>query len=214
MTSDWIPLYFQEASKRSNNWLPPPWAIVALVVLGFNEFMTLLRNPLYLVVIFVVFLLVKALWVQLDISGEFRNGAVSVKLSLVIYALNQFLLPGLLSLATKFLPTVINLLKKLAEEGQMPATTGHQMNNSSLGSTSFHSGVDNNGDMSSSDSSEVTSTENGTEYSSSSAHEKVPHTGAVASCENAPFYRVLGYPYLKMVDSGSFVFKRIVISKR
>ncbi|CAL5327878.1 unnamed protein product [Camellia sinensis] len=147
----------QEASKRSNNWLPPPWAIVALVVLGFNEFMTLLRNPLYLVVIFVVFLLVKALWVQLDISGEFRNGA----------------LPGLLSLATKFLPTVINLLKKLAEEGQMPATTGHQMNNSSLGSTSFHSGVDNNGDMSSSDSSEVTSTENGTEYSSSSAHEKV-----------------------------------------
>ncbi|CAL5375945.1 unnamed protein product [Camellia sinensis] len=147
----------QEASKRSNNWLPPPWAIVALVVLGFNEFMTLLRNPLYLVVIFVVFLLVKALWVQLDISGEFRNGA----------------LPGLLSLSTKFLPTVMNLLKKLAEEGQIPAATGHQMNHSSLGSTSFRSGVDNNGDMSSSASSEVTSTENGTEYSSSSAHEKV-----------------------------------------
>lgn len=34
---------FQEANKRSNNWLPPPWAMVALVVLGFNEFMTLLR---------------------------------------------------------------------------------------------------------------------------------------------------------------------------
>lgn len=36
------------------------------------------RNPLYLLVIFVAFLLLKALWVQLDISGEFRNGAVSV----------------------------------------------------------------------------------------------------------------------------------------
>lgn len=36
------------------------------------------RNPLYLGVIFVAFLLVKALWVQLDISGEFRNGAVSI----------------------------------------------------------------------------------------------------------------------------------------
>ncbi|KAJ6942288.1 protein ROOT HAIR DEFECTIVE 3-like isoform X2 [Populus alba x Populus x berolinensis] len=69
----------QEAHKRNNNWLPPPWAIVALLVLGFNEFMTLLRNPLYLGVIFVGFLLVKALWVQLDISGEFRNGAVSAK---------------------------------------------------------------------------------------------------------------------------------------
>ncbi|CAL0310813.1 unnamed protein product [Lupinus luteus] len=34
---------FQEANKRNNNWLPPPWAILALVILGFNEFMTLLR---------------------------------------------------------------------------------------------------------------------------------------------------------------------------
>lgn len=96
-------LNYQEANKRNNNWLPPPWAIVALVVLGFNEFMTLLRyftsaillrcpmlllldmclffggrNPFYLGVIFVGFLLVKALWVQLDVSGEFRHGAVSV----------------------------------------------------------------------------------------------------------------------------------------
>ncbi|WOL03009.1 protein ROOT HAIR DEFECTIVE 3 [Canna indica] len=67
----------QEAHKRNNSMLPPPWAIAAILVLGFNEFMTLLRNPLYLGVIFVVFLVGKALWVQLDISGEFRNGAVS-----------------------------------------------------------------------------------------------------------------------------------------
>ncbi|MBA0694604.1 hypothetical protein Goari_004884, partial [Gossypium aridum] len=33
----------QEAYKQSNNWLPPPWSIVAMVVLGFNEFMLLLR---------------------------------------------------------------------------------------------------------------------------------------------------------------------------
>lgn len=38
---------FQEANKRNNNWLPPPWAIVALVVLGFNEFMTLLRYTVF-----------------------------------------------------------------------------------------------------------------------------------------------------------------------
>ena len=37
------------------------------------------RNPLYLGIIFVAFLVGKALWVQLDISGEFRNGAVSGK---------------------------------------------------------------------------------------------------------------------------------------
>ncbi|KAL1339081.1 hypothetical protein AAHE18_U006900 [Arachis hypogaea] len=91
----------QEANKRNNNWLPPPWAILALIILGFNEFMTLLRNPLYLLVIFIGYLLIKALWVQLDITGEFRHGA----------------LPGLLSLSTKFVPTVMNLMKKLADEG-------------------------------------------------------------------------------------------------
>ncbi|GFZ04266.1 root hair defective 3 GTP-binding protein [Actinidia rufa] len=145
----------QEASKRNNNWLPPPWAIVALVVLGFNEFMTLLRNPLYLGVIFVAFLLVKALWVQLDISGEFRNGA----------------LPGLLALSTKFLPTVMNLLRKLAEEGQKPATTEPQRNHP-LAARGFQSGVTNNSGFSSTGSSDVTSSENSSEYSSPSIHEK------------------------------------------
>ncbi|KAJ9565100.1 hypothetical protein OSB04_001066 [Centaurea solstitialis] len=93
-----------EANKRSTNWLPPPWAIMALFILGFNEFMTLLRNPLYMILIFVTFLLLKALWVQLDIGAEFRHG----------------FLPGILSLSAKFLPTVLNLMRKLSEQGQTP----------------------------------------------------------------------------------------------
>lgn len=36
-------LLVQEASKRSTSWLPPPWAMVAMLFLGFNEFMMLLR---------------------------------------------------------------------------------------------------------------------------------------------------------------------------
>ncbi|KAJ7963173.1 Protein ROOT HAIR DEFECTIVE 3-like [Quillaja saponaria] len=139
----------QEANRRNNNWLPPPWAIVALAVLGFNEFMTLLRNPLYLGVIFVAFLLVKALWVQLDISGEFRHGA----------------LPGLLSLSTKFLPTVMNLIKKLAEEGTKSTTNNPQRNPASL---NFQQSGVSGSDMPSTASSEVTSLDNGSEFSSSS----------------------------------------------
>ncbi|MBA0712896.1 hypothetical protein Golax_011968, partial [Gossypium laxum] len=69
-----IPGRDREANKRSNNWLPPPWAIVALIILGFNEFLTLLRNPLYVGIIFIGYLMLKALWVQLDISGEFSHG--------------------------------------------------------------------------------------------------------------------------------------------
>ncbi|KAL6495927.1 Cell wall protein rhd3 [Orobanche gracilis] len=139
----------QEASRRNNNWLPPPWAIAALVILGFNEFMTLLRNPLYLAVIFVGFLLLKALWVQLNISGEFQNGA----------------LPGILSLSTKFLPTIMNLLRKLAEEGQRPPTANPQ-HNPPVPPNSLRSRTSDFGEKSTSTTSEVTSAEDGTEYSS------------------------------------------------
>lgn len=33
----------QEAFKHNNSWLPPSWAIVTIAILGFNEFMMLLR---------------------------------------------------------------------------------------------------------------------------------------------------------------------------
>ncbi|XP_057978446.1 protein ROOT HAIR DEFECTIVE 3 isoform X2 [Malania oleifera] len=145
----------QASHKRNNNWLPPPWAIVALVVLGFNEFMTLLRNPLYLAIIFVGFLVFKALWVQMDISGEFSHG----------------ILPGVLSLSTKFLPTVMNLLRKLAEEAQTPATSDNRRN-PPLTSKGFRSEAEASNDLQSSASSEITSSENGTEYSSPTEHHK------------------------------------------
>jgi len=104
----------QEASRRSSTFLPPPWAIVALLILGFNEFMLLLRNPLYLGVLFVLFLLVKALWVQLDIASIFQHGALS----------------GILQLSTKFLPTVMGILKRLADEGQKVGASSNNANGS------------------------------------------------------------------------------------
>ncbi|GJS40464.1 root hair defective 3-like protein [Tanacetum coccineum] len=105
----------KEASKRNNNWLPPPWEIASMVVHGFIEFMTLLRNPLWLLIILVSYLLLKALWVQLDISCEFCNSV----------------LLGILSSSTKFLAIVTNLLRKLAEEGQRPAISELHRNTSS-----------------------------------------------------------------------------------
>jgi len=135
----------QEANKRNNNWLPPPWALAAMAILGFNEFMTLLKNPLYLGVIFVVFLFGKAIWVQLDISTEFQNG----------------FLPALLSLSTKFVPTIMNILKRLADEGQRPAAPERQreMELQPTNRSSYSN-------VTSAGSSSVTTTENGPEYSS------------------------------------------------
>ncbi|RDX65384.1 Protein ROOT HAIR DEFECTIVE 3-like 1, partial [Mucuna pruriens] len=104
-----------EANNRNNNWLPPPWAIVALLLLGFNEFMTVLRNPLYIAFIFVGFLLLKALWVQLDIANDFRHGA----------------LPGMIALSAKLIPTIMNLVRKLAEEAQSAEVSEPPRRNSS-----------------------------------------------------------------------------------
>ncbi|KAF1898513.1 hypothetical protein Lal_00032093 [Lupinus albus] len=95
----------QEANKRSNNWLPPPWAIVAL-------------------------------------------------------------LPGIISLTSKFIPTIMNLMKKLAEEGQNPANNNPQRNQSKIN----HNALTRNA-VSSSASSNVTSLDNEKEHSSPSKYE-------------------------------------------
>ncbi|KAL9235461.1 hypothetical protein vseg_010219 [Gypsophila vaccaria] len=142
----------QEASRRNNNWLPPPWAIAAMIILGFNEFMTLLRNPLYLCVLFVGYLVSKALWVQMDVSNEFNHG----------------ILPGLLSLSARFVPTIMNMLSRLAAQGNVPTTAGGgQTNQPPLAENSFRGGMNSNGGLSTG-SSRVTTDENDTEYSSSS----------------------------------------------
>lgn len=71
-------------------------------------------------------------------------------------------LPGILSLSTKFLPTVMNMIKRLAEEGSgHTATTNGPQRNPTLASRSFHNGVDaTSSEMSSSASSSLTETDN------------------------------------------------------
>ncbi|KAL6201627.1 hypothetical protein ACLB2K_025340 [Fragaria x ananassa] len=145
----------QEAHKRSNNWLPPPWAIMAMILLGFNEFMMLLRNPLYLLVLFVAYLLSKALWVQMDIAGEFRHGAIS----------------GILSISSKFLPTVMDILRRLAEEAQGRPTPEAPRQPVSLASQSYGSETPQPNPLTSSVpessvSSSVSYSDSGMEYSS------------------------------------------------
>ncbi|TQE03460.1 hypothetical protein C1H46_010940 [Malus baccata] len=147
------PTYNQEVHKQSN-WLPPPWAIMAMIVLGFNEFMKLLRNPLYLLVLFVAFLLSKALWVQMDITGQFQHGALS----------------GILSISSRFLPTVMNLLRKLAEEAQGNQTPEAQRRPVSLSSQSYRNETPQPNPVTSSFpessvSSHISSSDTGMEYS-------------------------------------------------
>eukprot|EP00850_Spirogloea_muscicola_P005913 SM000027S09694 [mRNA] locus=s27:791318:812741:+ [translate_table: standard] len=96
----------QEASRRKAMWLPPPWAMVAMFVLGFNEFCAALAflwdfafNPIMWFVAAAVILLGRALLKQIDLRAEFRHGLV----------------PGLLSVSAKVVPAMLNVLKRLAE---------------------------------------------------------------------------------------------------
>ncbi|KAL9228546.1 hypothetical protein vseg_004113 [Gypsophila vaccaria] len=144
----------QEASKRGSTWLPPPWAIAAIIILGFNEIMTLLRNPFYIALLFVGYLVSKALWVQMDISDEFSHG----------------ILPGLLSLSARFVPTVMTILSGLAAQGNMPAATGGHANPPPLAANGFRAGSTSDS-VSSTGSSQATTKVNTTQYSSSSKDE-------------------------------------------
>ncbi|KAL2494043.1 Protein ROOT HAIR DEFECTIVE 3-like protein 2 [Forsythia ovata] len=135
----------QEAYKRRNSWLPPTWAIVAMLILGLNELMFLLRNPLYLLVLFITYLLGKAIWVQIDIPGEFGNGTLS-KLS---------------SLSTRFLPTVINLVRRLASESEESSAP---MPPQWLASQSFRNQIQKSDSVASSIPDSSVSTETGVEH--------------------------------------------------
>ena len=77
-------------------------------------------------------------------------------------------LPGILALASRFLPTVMNLLRRLAEEGQRPANADPQQN-PAIPANTLRSTTNDHSEISSSASSEVTTSENGTEYSSPSS---------------------------------------------
>lgn len=80
----------QEANRAASNRMPPLWAIAAIAVLGLNEFLVVLYNPLWLLLLILIFLFGKTVYQELDIDGELQAG----------------LLPGLLSISVKLWPTL------------------------------------------------------------------------------------------------------------
>ena len=51
----------QEANRAASNKMPPLWAAAAIVLLGWNEFLAVLYNPLWLLIGIVLFLFGKVL---------------------------------------------------------------------------------------------------------------------------------------------------------
>ncbi|EEC68426.1 hypothetical protein OsI_36606 [Oryza sativa Indica Group] len=99
----------QEAHRRSNNWLPPAWTVLLLAILGYNEFIFLLRNPLYLLGLFVAFVVSYAAWLQYDITAYFRHGTLS----------------GLLTITSGFLPTIMDIITAVINMSHNQKSSSH-----------------------------------------------------------------------------------------
>ncbi|ACO66003.1 predicted protein [Micromonas commoda] len=93
----------REAAARGGAPAAPAWMIAALIVTGFDEAMWLLRNPITLLFLVAAGLFLRAMYNNMDVETAMRMGVV----------------PGLMFLATKVVPTAMAILKKLWEEGAM-----------------------------------------------------------------------------------------------
>ncbi len=67
----------QEANRAATNRWPPFWAIAAMVLLGFDEFVAVLYNPLWLLLGLVIFLFGKTVY-QASTSGPSRCVSLSI----------------------------------------------------------------------------------------------------------------------------------------
>mmetsp|Transcript_6786 Transcript_6786/g.15020 ORF Transcript_6786/g.15020 Transcript_6786/m.15020 type:complete len:180 (-) Transcript_6786:376-915(-) len=88
----------QQANKAQSQ-LPPLWALGAMVILGWNELMALVWNPLYLLLGMVLVLFARTLYFELDVDAEMAKGS----------------LPGAISLANKFVPALKSVVHKTIE---------------------------------------------------------------------------------------------------
>ncbi|KAI8105747.1 hypothetical protein M9434_000329 [Picochlorum sp. BPE23] len=109
----------QEANRLARNKVPPVWAILAMFVLGFNELVSVLRNPLWLITLLILLAFARTVYVELDVEGEMQNG----------------LLPGVMALSVKFVPTVQKVVYRVIEAGKKMMEGPHEDTAESPGPT-------------------------------------------------------------------------------
>ncbi len=98
----------QEANKLAQNKLPPLWAIIAMIFLGFNEFVAVLRNPLLLIFLILLFMFGRTVYNELEVESEMARG----------------LLPGAMALSSKFMPVVSSVTLRTIEQARVMLAEG------------------------------------------------------------------------------------------
>jgi hypothetical protein len=113
----------QQANRLAANRAPPLWAIAAIIFLGWNELMAVLWNPLLLVLGLAAFLFFRTMYVELEVDNELQKGA----------------LPGALSLAGKFMPTLQRVGRRTMESAKQLLLVNGQQGSHSDGRQGRHS---------------------------------------------------------------------------
>ena len=88
-------MIMQAASNRA----PPLWALAAIGVLGWNEAVAMLYNPVWLIIILLLGLFSYSLYKELDVDAELQHGP----------------LPAALSLAANFLPATRRVMGRTGQ---------------------------------------------------------------------------------------------------
>ena len=92
----------QAAAARGGAPNAPAWMYAALVIAGADEAFWLLRNPFTLLFFVCLFFFARAVYRRLDVETAMRMGFV----------------PGIMFLATRVVPAVMQVLSRLMEEGR------------------------------------------------------------------------------------------------
>lgn len=67
----------QQANLAAGKRAPPVWAMFAIMLLGWNEFVAVLWNPIYLILGFLSFMFGWMLYSELDVDARMQQGWVS-----------------------------------------------------------------------------------------------------------------------------------------
>ena len=98
----------RDAHRAARRGGAPLWALAAIAVLGANEAASLLRHPVWLLVLMGLFLFAKTVYSELDVDRELSAGA----------------LPAAIALSSKLVPTVKRVAARTLDSLLAAATSG------------------------------------------------------------------------------------------
>ena len=102
-----------EAAKQASNRGPPLWTILAMLVLGWNELVSLLYNPILLILLIIVFIFGRAIVQRINLAEEMEKGFIPALISI-----GMKLTPIVIEVSQQFAWQIMAAIEKNSDKGQ------------------------------------------------------------------------------------------------